>query len=54
MPSIWRKQAARHQKIIYAFHLEEAGGQAPEDYFHKDERQCAPTFKWKIIWSPST
>jgi hypothetical protein len=30
---------------VYAFHVEEACGQAPEDYLHEDERQRAPTFQ---------
>jgi hypothetical protein len=30
---------------VYAFHVEEACGQAPEDYLHDDERQRAPTFR---------
>lgn len=30
---------------VNAFHVEEAGGQAPEDDLHEDERQGAPTFR---------
>ena len=30
---------------VNAFHVEEAGGQAPEDDLHEDEGQGAPTFR---------